>query len=163
MNQSLPHKDCGRDFQLSERRSRSNTVAIDQVRHTASRHKSGWLLLLFISGTPIWGMEASTDTLSEELPKKRRRTANDALDPRATRTPIIAKARIFAMMRPSSSNKLTTSQGRASAPSRAIEKLRYVSRRVKLSSNDSYRSSLGLLRAESVPSHNRLFQRREIG
>ena len=60
------------------------------------------------------------------------------------------------MMRLSSSNKLTVSQGKASAPlrPRPIEKLGYVSRRVKLSSNDSYGGSLRLLRPESVPSHD---------
>ena len=38
---SFAYEDGARDCQLSERRRRSNTVVINQVRRTASRHKSG--------------------------------------------------------------------------------------------------------------------------
>ena len=59
---------------------------------------------------------------------------------------MINKARIFAMMRLSSANKLTVSQENASAPlrPRSFKKLRYFSGWVKLPSNDSYGSSLSL-------------------
>ena len=70
MNQSLPHEDSGRDCQLSERRSRSNTVVIDQVRHTATQ-KRVTPIALYLRHAHL--KQVSND-LSEELPKKRRRT-----------------------------------------------------------------------------------------
>ena len=70
MNQSLPYEDSGRDCQLSERRSRSNTVVIDQVRHTATQ-KRVTPIALYLRHAHL--RQVSTD-LSEELPKKRRRT-----------------------------------------------------------------------------------------
>jgi hypothetical protein len=58
----------------------------------------------------------------------------------------------------SSSCKLTVGQGKISGllRPRSIEKLRYVNRHVKLASDESYGSSLSLLRSESVPSYDRL-------
>src|SRR4029077_4151436 len=85
--------------------------------------------------------------------------------PELTRKPIIARARIFAMMRLSSSSKLAVSQGKASAALqlRPIEKLRYFGCCVKLPSNDPYGGSPRLLGSEPVPSNDRVSQRREIG
>ena len=82
--------------------------------------------------------------------------AIDAVESRVTRKPNIAGARIVAIMRLSSSCKLTVGQRKASGSlrPRSVEKLRYFPRRVKLPSNDSYGSSLSLLRSKPMPSHN---------
>src|SRR5271157_2587951 len=73
MNQTLPCEDNWRNCQIRERHRRSNAVAVDQVGHMATSTKKWVTPIVLYLRRAHFGIYRQA-RLSEELPKKRRRT-----------------------------------------------------------------------------------------